>query len=113
MTPKYVTGPAVLSRRELNRALLARQLLLRRHELSPEQALEQLVGMQAQEPQAPYVGLWSRLEPYDPNDLSELIANRGAVRGTLMRCTVHLVTRRDWARLWSADRACARTRLPR
>jgi Winged helix DNA-binding domain len=96
-----VTGPAVLSRRELNRALLARQLLLRRHELSAEQALEQLVGMQAQEPQAPYVGLWSRLEAYDPNELSDLVANRAAVRGTLMRCTVHLVTRRDWARLWS------------
>ena len=96
-----MTGPAVLSRRELNRALLARQLLLARHQLSAEQALEHLVGMQAQEPQAPYVGLWSRLEAYDPNELSDLIASRNAVRGTLMRCTVHLVTRRDWARLWS------------
>jgi hypothetical protein len=90
----------VLSRRELNRALLARQMLLRRHQLSAEQALEQLVGMQAQEPQAPYVGLWSRLESFDPHELSDLIACRKAVRGTLMRCTVHLVTRRDWAALW-------------
>jgi hypothetical protein len=95
-----LTGTEVLSRRELNRALLARQMLLQRRELSSEQALEHLVGMQAQEPQAPYIGLWSRLENYDPGELSDLIASRDAVRGTLMRCTVHLVTRRDWAKLW-------------
>ncbi len=92
--------PEVLSRRALNRALLARQMLLSRQEVPVDQALERLVGMQAQEPQAPYIGLWTRLERFDPNDLSELIAGRGAVRGTLMRCTVHLVTRDDWARLW-------------
>ena len=96
-----MTGSEVLSRRELNRALLARQMLLERHDLPVRDALERLVGMQAQEPQAPYVGLWTRLEPFEPDDLSELIAGRSAVRGTLMRCTVHLVTRRDWARLWS------------
>ncbi len=90
----------VLSRRELNRALLARQLLLSRQQLPVDQALERLVGMQAQEPHAPYVGLWTRLAGFDPNELSELIAGRGAARGTLMRCTVHLVTRSDWARLW-------------
>src|SRR5579863_688622 len=84
---EHVTGPEVLSRRELNRALLARQLLLRRHELSAEQALEHLVGMQAQEPQAPYIGLWSRLASYDPGELSELIAGRNAVRGTLVATT--------------------------
>lgn len=89
-----------LSRRELNRALLARQMLLERSELSVAAALERLVGLQAQEPQAPYVGLWSRLASFDPEELSGLIAGRGAVRGTLMRCTVHLVTRDDWERLW-------------
>ena len=96
-----MTGHELLTRRQLNRALLARQMLLHRHELSAERALERLVGMQAQEPQAPYLGLWARLEPFDPGELSELIAGRRAVRGTLMRCTVHLVTRRDWAELWS------------
>jgi hypothetical protein len=95
-----VNEPDVLSRRALNRALLARQMLLSRQEVPVDQALERLVGMQAQDPQAPYVGLWTRLEGFDPNDLSGLIAGRGAVRGTLMRCTVHLVTRNDWARLW-------------
>lgn len=95
-----MTASEVLSRRALNRALLARQMLLSREQVPVDQALERLVGMQAQDPQAPYIGLWTRLERFDPNELSELIAGRGAVRGTLMRCTVHLVTRNDWGRLW-------------
>jgi hypothetical protein len=88
-----------LSLRELNRALLGRQLLLERADLSAADALEWLVGIQAQEPQAPYVALCSRLEPFSPDELSNLIANRDAVRGTLMRSTLHLVTSRDWHRL--------------
>jgi len=55
--------------------------------------------MQAQEPQAPYIGLWSRLEGFDPHELSGLVADRRVVRGTLMRCTVHLVSERDWTLL--------------
>jgi Winged helix DNA-binding domain len=89
----------VLSVRALNRALLARQLLLERRELAVGDAIEHLVGMQAQEPQAPYIGLWTRLADFSPHELSELIATRGAVRGGLMRATIHLVTARDWARL--------------
>ncbi len=79
--------------------MLARQLLLERQPLTVPEALEHLVGMQAQEPQAPYVGLWSRLRHFYPHELSDLIAGRGAVRGTLMRTTIHLVTARDWSRL--------------
>lgn len=87
---------AVLDHRALNRALLARQTLLARRRLPVGEALEALVGMQAQEPQAPYVGLWSRLDGFDPEDLSELVATGAAVRGPLMRATLHLVTARDW-----------------
>jgi len=85
----------LLSVRALNRATLARQMLLRREPVSPREALERLVGLQAQSPPAPYVGLWTRLQKFDPEELSRLLLSRRAVRIALMRSTIHLVSARD------------------
>jgi Winged helix DNA-binding domain len=103
----------VLSLRALNRALLSRQLLLDQLDQPDQaglpglpddadarrarviQAIEHLVGLQAQAPFPPYYGLWSRLPGFRPDDLASLITDRRVVRIALMRGTIHLVSARD------------------
>jgi hypothetical protein len=89
----------VVSLRALNRATLVRQLLLQRSPMSALDAIEHLVGMQAQAPFAPYYGLWSRLDGFTGDELSGLLTSREAVRIVLMRGTIHLVTAEDCHRL--------------
>lgn len=85
----------VLDVRALNRATLARQLLLDHADMPAVDAVAHLCGLQAQEPQEPFVGLWSRLRAFDPVDLSNLLIGRSVVRTHLMRRTVHLLTADD------------------
>ena len=92
----------VLTLRELNRATLARQLLLERKRLSPTAVIERLVGMQAQWPPAPYVGIWTRTTGFRREALERKIESAAVVKATVMRQTLHLVTRRDYALLRAA-----------
>ncbi|MEU1799766.1 winged helix DNA-binding domain-containing protein [Streptomyces sp. NPDC019937] len=86
---------AVLDNRALSRATLARQLLLDRADLPVLDAVAHLGGLQAQEPQEPFTGLWSRLRAFDPAALDGLLTGRSVVRTHLMRRTVHLLTADD------------------
>ncbi|MDQ0115089.1 winged helix DNA-binding domain-containing protein [Paenibacillus harenae] len=84
-----------LSKRELNRALLARQMLLQRERISPLEAIRRLVAIQAQAQEPPYYALWTRLENFKQEQLSQLLLDREVVRIVLHRSTIHLVTAQD------------------
>jgi len=85
----------ILSRRALNRATLARQLLLERSTVGIVPAVERLAGLQAQTPHSWYVGLWSRLARFDPAAAGAALVARALVRVVLMRSTIHLVSAAD------------------
>ncbi|HEU4347848.1 MAG TPA: winged helix DNA-binding domain-containing protein [Actinoplanes sp.] len=89
---------AVLSERVLNRATLQRQLLLERSDREPLAVVELLVGMQGQDPELPYIGLWNRIAGFSLDDLTSLIERGRVVRGTMYRCTQHVLSGRDY--LW-------------
>jgi hypothetical protein len=90
---------APLTLRDLNRATLARQMLLGRERVKPLRAIERLVGLQAQWPKPPHVGLWSRALGFEREDLLGLLNRREAVRATMMRGTIHVVSAKDYVAL--------------
>lgn len=99
MPKRKADGAEVLTTRALGRATLARQMLLAREKTTALRAVEKLFGMQAQLPRPPFIGLWTRVDGFEAQDLAQLVHARKVVRATLMRCTLHLVTAKDYALL--------------
>ena len=97
----------VLTARELNRALLARQLLLERARTPLPRALERMGGLQAQYAPSMYVGLWSRVDAFERDSLTRALERRSVVQATLMRATIHLVSRADY---WPLELGVKRSR---
>ena len=85
-----------LTARQLNRATLARQLLLRREPLDVVDAVHRIVAVQAQEPASMYVALWNRVADFDPADLDRALFDRTIVKATVVRITIHAVDARDY-----------------
>jgi hypothetical protein len=90
-------GP-ILTQRQLNRALLGRQLLLERSTMPIAEAVEQVGGLQTQYAPSGYVGLWTRLAGFERDALTRALEDRSVVQGTLMRGTIHIVSRREYWR---------------
>ena len=99
-TPKNSAMP--LTTRQLNRATLARQLLLRREPLDVIEAVRRVAAIQAQEPASPYLALWNRIADFDPTDLDAAFADRSVVKASLIRLTLHAVVAEDYPAFHSA-----------
>jgi hypothetical protein len=93
--------PTTLTQRDLNRATLARQHLLARTTMPALAMIEHLAGMQAQIPRDPYIGLWSRLEGFEAEELANLLRTRQVTRAPFMRSTIHLTSAADAAMLFT------------
>jgi Winged helix DNA-binding domain len=98
----------VLTERELNRAVLGRQLLLERRKLGPAEAIEQIGGLQTQYAPSGYIGLWSRLDGFARADLTAALESRTVVQATVMRSTIHTVTAADYPLFVAAVRETRR-----
>ena len=109
LRPAIIQAVRTLSQRELNRAVLARQLLLERAPTPLPRALERVAGIQAQYAPSRYVGLWSRLEGFERAALTGALERRSVVQATLMRHTIHLVSRADYWPLALAVREARRS----
>jgi Winged helix DNA-binding domain len=102
-------APRILSQRQLNRALLARQLLLERAQLPIPRVLERMGFLQAQYAPAMYVGLWSRIEDLQRDEVTRQLEQRDIIQATLLRATIHLVSRDDYWPTALAIRSARRT----
>jgi hypothetical protein len=102
----------VLNRRDVNRAALARQMLLERHAVSPLEAFERLLAVQGQLARAPFVGLWARTRAFAPEQLREAIRQRQVVRATMLRGTLHLLLAADLLAFRATLRGEAELSLP-
>lgn len=85
-----------ISVKALNRALLARQMLVERSDSTVVDAVGALAGLQAQQPQPPFVGLWTRLARFERDDLARALRDRAIVRATFLRGTLHLARAEDY-----------------
>jgi len=103
----------VLTLRELNRALLARQSLLERRKLGVQEAVERLCAVQAQWPQSPYIALWTRLIGFRKEQLTRALEERKVVKSTLFRITLHMTSARDYPFFVAAWLRAARDTTPR
>lgn len=102
-----------LTARQLNRATLARQLLLRRERLGVVEAIHRVVALQAQAPPSPYLALWNRLLDFQPGELDRAFADASVVKATLLRATLHAVDASDYPAFHEAMQPTLRaTRLP-
>ena len=102
----------VLTRRELNRALLERQLLLERKPLAPVKAVERLAGLQSQSTTSPYLSLWTRLEGFERDQLVRALEARRLVKAIVQRGTLHIVTPADFWAFTTARRELGGIRWP-
>jgi hypothetical protein len=107
------TTERILTLRELNRALLERQLLLERRKLGVQQALERLCALQAQYSLSPYIALWSRLTGFRKEQLTRALEQRKVVKSTLFRITLHMTSARDYPYYAAAFLPAAQERSPR
>ncbi|MBD8078412.1 AlkZ family DNA glycosylase [Cellulosimicrobium arenosum] len=94
--------PSAPSARALNRATLARQLLLAREDVTVPEAVRRVVALQAQHARSPYVALWNRVGGFDPADLDASLADRTVVKGSLLRIALHLVHAGDYETVHTA-----------
>src|SRR6266550_7107806 len=103
----------VLTLRELNRALLERQMLLKRKRLGVQEAVERLCALQAQYSLSPYIALWSRVTGFRKEQLTRALEERRVVKSTLFRITLHMTSARDYPYFVAAWLRAARDTTPR